>query len=53
MYIKDFADPLRHGKPPLPMSGAEWRRIILTSWDVAEAYMQFLLQIASGERQWP
>jgi hypothetical protein len=52
-YIKSFADPLRHGHPPQPMTGAEWRKIILLSWDVAEAYMLFLSQIAGGERRWP
>jgi hypothetical protein len=50
--VKNLADPLRHGRA-VKFEGAEWRKIILISWDVTDAYIRFLCQVAKGERQWP
>jgi hypothetical protein len=50
--IKNLADPLRHGRR-VTFKGAEWRQIILISWEVTEAYMKLLYDIATGQRQWP
>jgi hypothetical protein len=51
-FVKNLADPLRHGSA-IKFKGSEWRKIILIAWDVTEAYIRFLGEIAHGERQWP
>ena len=50
--IKDLADPLRHGRR-ITFKGAEWRQVILISWEVTEAYMELLNDTTTGHRQWP
>jgi hypothetical protein len=50
--IKALADPLRHGRR-VTFKGAEWRQVILISWEVTEAYMKLLYDIAAGQRRWP
>lgn len=49
--VKELADPLRHGCG-IKFEGSEWRKIILISWDVTDAYIRFLWQVAKGEKQW-
>ena len=50
--LKDLADPLRHGRP-LNYYGSQWREIVTITWNVADAYIRFLLEVAKGERKWP
>lgn len=47
-FIKKLADPLRHGRA-IKFEGAEWRKIVLIAWDVTDAYMRFLRNVAKGE----
>lgn len=50
--VKELADPLRHGRA-IKFEGSEWRKIISISWDVTDAYIRFLWQVAKGEKKWP
>jgi hypothetical protein len=50
--VKKLADPLRHGHL-LNFEGSQWREIVRISWNVADAYIRFLWQVAKCERKWP
>jgi hypothetical protein len=50
--VKKLADPLRHGRL-LNFEGSQWREIVRISWNVTDAYIRFLWQVAKGESKWP
>lgn len=50
--VKKYADPLRHGGE-LVWEGSQWREIVRITWDIVQAYIEFLWEIDAGAKNWP